>query len=130
MPSNEVQMTDVPATLLLGNDIRETLAMMLKVALELPTGSDVADHVPINPWGDVEKFRQAVYLPLHGERPSASPGESQFQGFVLAPRDVIHIRDVIDRLAENFSGGSPWVAPTGLERAAVEALLARIARNR
>lgn len=112
--------------LVLESGVRKTLVTMLKVARELPTGSDAADHLPINPWGDVEKFRRGVYVPLHGEEPSAPRSVAGLEEVFVEAPDVPPIRNVVDRLAENFSGGSPWVAPTIGEREAIETLLSRI----
>ena len=40
--------------------------------------------------------------------------------------DVEPIRNVLDGLAESFSGGVPWVAVTPAERQALERLISRL----
>lgn len=114
--------------LLLGRDVRATLIMLLTRVLELPEGSRVVDHLPINPWGDVEAFRQAVFLPLHGQAPLPDRDEHE-QEVILEPDEVKPIRDVLDGLAESISGGVPWTAVTTAEREAIERLLSRLAPN-
>lgn len=110
----------------MSENVRATLVQMLTTALDLVDADSVADHLPVNPWGDVDEFRRAVYLPLHGE-----PGDGHLSpvdyDLVLGPDEIVPVRDVLDGLAESISGGIPWVALTDRERLAVESLLARLA---
>ena len=119
-------LTEGPVTLVLDSDAHMTLARMLKLALGLPTGTDAADHLPVNPWGDMDNFRRAVYIPLHGGGPSTPSSMAGAQEVVIEPGNVAPIRDVLDRLARNFSSGSEWTAPSALERGAIEPALARM----
>jgi hypothetical protein len=93
----------------------------------LADGESVADHLPVNPWGDVDEFRRVVYLTLHGE-PAAWQAPSK-SDVVLEREDIAPIRDVLDGLAESYSGGNPWVALIDRERRAVERVLARLAAS-
>lgn len=118
-------MTSQPVTIHLTEAVRPVLLRLLRAALELPEGSRVVDALPLNPWGDVEEFRLAVFLPLHGEEVPTSAGLGGAALKVQAD-DVRPIRDVLDGLAESITGGTPWVALSQEERAAVNGLLARI----
>lgn len=110
----------------MSESVRATLVQLLTTALDLVDANSVADHLPVNPWGDVDEFRRAVYLPLHGEPGDWQPSPMDYE-LVLEPDEIVPVRDVLDGLAESFSGGNPWVALTDRERRAVESLLARLA---
>jgi hypothetical protein len=90
--------------------------------LDLPHGSRVVDHLPLNPWGDLEQFRKAVFVPLFDEGPglSAVPGTTEL---IIAPTDVAYIRDVVGRLDDSITGGVPWGALSAIEREAVARVL-------
>jgi hypothetical protein len=117
-------MAGQPVVIQLTEGVRPVLRRLLRAALELPTGSRVVDHLPLNPWGDLEEFRRAIFMPLHGEG-DARGGEPGGVELVIEPGDVVHIRAVIDGLAESVAGGVPWVAVSEQERDAVTRLLAR-----
>jgi hypothetical protein len=86
----------------------------------------VVEHISEDaPWGDLEEFRQAVHLPLHGQV-SSQPDVVDAHQVTLDPVDVKPIRDVLDGLGESIAGGVPWVAMTDQEREAVERLISRL----
>lgn len=106
----------------LGPRVRATLLELLEQALEIPTGGDVLDHLPSNPWGDLEDLRRSVYAPLHG-RGRQGDNRADRQPVVVEAEDVEPIRSVLDGLAESFSDGVPWVAVSPAERRAIERLI-------
>jgi hypothetical protein len=113
-----------PVVIYLTEAVRPVLVRLLRAALDVPEGGRVVDFLPVNPWGEVEEFRQAVFLPLHGEE--APRAALRGVELPIAPDDVGPIRDVLDGLAESISGGNPWAAPSQEERDAVSRLLARL----
>jgi hypothetical protein len=112
-------------TLVLSDEVRASLAEVLRCASEMPDGAQVIEHLPANPWGDVEEFRNAVHRPLHGEPASIEPGG----GLPIAIRasEIAELREVLDSVSESYAGGSPWVALTEQEREVISAVLARLA---
>jgi hypothetical protein len=118
-------MSSQPVTIYLTEGVRPVLVRLLRAALELPKGSRVVDSLPLNPWGNIEEFRRAVFLPLHGEEAPTMAGLGGV-ALTIEPDDVRPIRDVLDGLAESITGGTPWVAPSQEERLAVNRLLARV----
>jgi hypothetical protein len=119
-------MTAQELRLHMSESVGVTLSQMLRTALDLTDGRSVADRLPVNPWGDVDEFRRRVYLPLHGEPVDSQPSPANSE-LVLEPEEIAPIREVLDGIAESFSGGNPWVALTDRERRAVERVLARLA---
>lgn len=109
----------------MSESVRATLVQLLTAVLDLADGNSVADHLPVNPWGDVDEFRRLVYLPLHGEPTHRQPPPSNSE-LILEREEIVPIRDVVHGLAESFSDGNPWVALTDRERRAVECVLARL----
>ena len=110
-----------PVSLRLTDETRATLLELLAVALELPRAANVLDHLPSEPWGDLEELRRRVYDPLHGE---ASPGDGH--AVHIAAADVEPLRAVLDGIAECYSGGAPWPPLTDAERVAVERLISAL----
>lgn len=125
MQSHEMPMSVDSVILPLTPDSRASLLMLLSTALELSEGSHVVDHLPVNPWGDIDEFRRAVFLPLHGNAESSAPTPHR-EEVVLSPDEVAPIRAIVDGLAESISGGCPWVELTDPEREAAERLVARL----
>lgn len=111
--------------LLLSEEGRASLERLLAAALDLAADSRVVDHLPANPWGDLDEFRSAIYGPLHSEATGTQPSP-EHTSLTLEQDEVIPVKDVLDGLAEAFSGGNPWVALTDQEREVIEKVLARL----
>lgn len=118
-------MTIGPVQLSLTEDVRATLKQLLEAALKLTDGDHVVDHLPVNPWGDVDRFRHAVSLPLEGEQPHLhSPSVGTV--VMVERHELMPLREVLESLAESVSGGNPWVSLTDKEQSVVESVLARV----
>lgn len=111
----------------LTSEVRATLVALLTATLTMEAEAQVVDHLASNPWGDLEAFRRSVYFPLVEGRVEES-GLDRID-IEIEATNVPPIRDVMTGLAESFSGGVPWVALSEAERAAVEKLLAQLARQ-
>lgn len=125
LPSGEMPMRKRPVTLVLGNDVRRALETLLRTALVLPEGAPVVDHLSRNPWSDLEDFRRQVHQPLHGSAvlPLRTRGQREIR---LEAADVGTLRDVLDGLAESFSGGIPWAPLTSREREVVQRVASKL----
>jgi hypothetical protein len=107
--------------LMLTEVTRATLLALLRVALELPRGAAVIDHLGDEPWGELEELRRRVYRPLEG-----SPPPDDGEAVTVSGPDVSPVRSVLDGLAEGYAGGTPWAPLTDDERAAAERLVAAL----
>ena len=119
-------MNSRPVRLEVNDELTRVLRMLLTRANEMPDGAHAVDYFPLNPWGDVELFRRAVYQPLHGDSDHVATIGSPRQEIVIAGDDVPPIRDVIDRLSDSLSTARPWVALSDRERQAVATLVQRL----
>jgi hypothetical protein len=124
-----VRRHDVPnpasITLRLDEDVRAALVTLLDAALEQSEGSRVIDHLPSDPWGDVEGLRRQVYMPLQGLEPSVER-TAERPGLLVEPQDVGAINDVLDGLADSITRDAPWVALTTSEREVIARLVSRL----
>ena len=89
----------------------------------------VVEHLPDNPWGDMAEFRDSIYGPLEHAR-SSRVLDDPAERLVLDPHEVPPLFSVLERLAESFSGGVPWVALTAEERDTVTWVLRQLAPDR
>jgi hypothetical protein len=119
-------MTSDDLSLHLPSGVRESLLNLLSVSLELGPDADVIDHVGVEPWGDLDSFRETVYDPLHGRR--AAPRRQHVTTLTIRAHNLEPFRTVLDGLAEGFSGGVPWVPLSERERTAVKEVLAELKR--
>ena len=122
-------MTDEPLSLRVREDVLDALVALLRTATRLAEGDRVIDHLPANPWGDLQQFRRSVYLPLRGTPSSDYPTPAATE-ILVRPDEVTLIRGVVDRIAESYSGGVPWGEVTESEQQAIEKLLARVPGSR
>jgi hypothetical protein len=118
-------MTSSGVKLVLDEEVRQKLAALLTAALEMPEGARVVDHVSRTPWGDVEDFRRAVYLPLHGAASARERGADATE-VIVEPHEVAPMKDVLEGLAESISGGVPWTGLTAPEREATTRIASRL----
>jgi hypothetical protein len=123
-------MTVPDLTLRMTEPVRDVLAMLLAKVLVLPEGVQMVDHLPLNPWGDLDAFRQQVFYPLHGDEESPRGPDERFCQVTIPADDIVPIRDVVYDLAESISGGHPWGTISELERVAIQALADRIESTR
>lgn len=117
-------------TLTMTEPVRDTLAMLLAKLLALPDGAQVVDHLPLNPWGNLDAFRRQVFYPLHGDDGSPDILDERSFQVAIPTQDVVPIRDVIYDLAESFSGGHPWGPISQTERGAIQRLAHRVEATR
>lgn len=101
------------------------LARLLDVALRLPPSADPADHLPLQPWGELDDFRAQVYLPLHGKSGQAQILDGGLD-ISLQEDEAEAVRDTIDSLAESFSTGVPFLPLTESQRDAVSRVLSKL----
>ena len=97
--------------------------------LAMPPDADVQDHLPRDPWGDLDVYREQIARPLHDAAPPADI-DSPAAVATIAPDDVRPLRAVHDGLSECFAGGAPWVPPGPEERGAIERLLDQVRGGR
>jgi hypothetical protein len=106
--------------------VGDALAVILTTALRLPAESDVVDSLPLNPWGDVERFRSEVYDPVLGKAP---PTEIESGLALYVPgADQAHLARVLEAMGESTAEGVPWLELTPPERGAAKDLLAQLTR--
>lgn len=95
--------------------VRAVLENLLLAAQSLEDGARVVDHLPDEPWGNLDQFRREVYEPLK----ASAATETRVGNLILAPQDAGRVFGVLEGLAEGWSGGVPWVPLTSAEKAAV-----------
>lgn len=120
MHGREVPMTTDMIFLGLRPSSRGTLRLLLTAAASMPEGARVVDHLPSNPWGDLDDFQTSVYEPL---RTGTSVDPSTPGRLAVADTDVASLFGVLQGLSESFAGGVPWSALSGDERAVVSRCL-------
>ena len=87
-------------------EVRESLAALLQVIVEMPSDADVVDHLPNDPWGDLERFADQVYRPLVDGRRSDAPGPIQVE---LSELEWVATAHAIDAISHSFSEGVPFL---------------------
>jgi hypothetical protein len=100
--------------------VRDALENLLTIAGRLEDNARIVDHLPDEPYGDLDEFRRSVYEPLRDRR-SATTGQGD--NFSLDLRDADLIFDVIKGMSEGWAGGTPWKAMSPAERSAVDRFL-------
>jgi hypothetical protein len=101
----------------LPRDVYRTLDALLETALSLDENSEV-DVLGTNPWGDLDRFRDRLYLPLMGQAPPPQP-EPDSADLTVTGSELKTLQDVMVAIAELWSGGRPFVPLTATERAHV-----------
>jgi hypothetical protein len=100
--------------------VRRALENLLTVAEQLEDYARIVDHLPDEPYGDLDEFRRTVYEPLRDKR---SVTEGHGENFSLDLEDVDLILDVLKGMDDGWTGGTPWKAMNPTERAAVDRFL-------
>lgn len=100
--------------------VRVALENLLTIAGRLEDNARVVDHLPDEPYGDLDEFRRSVYEPLRN-RQSVTAGQGD--NFSLDLRDADLVFDVIKGIDDGWVGGTPWKAMSLAERSAVDRLL-------
>lgn len=100
--------------------VRAALENLLTIAGRLEGDARIVDHLPDQPWGDLDAFRRSVYEPLRDRR-SVTVGQGD--NFSLDIRDVGLVFDLIKGIDEGWAGGTPWKAMSLAERSAVDRFL-------
>lgn len=111
-------------------DTRRVLENLLATATRLEEGARIVDHLPDEPWGDLDEFRRLVYEPLRTLESSTPSVGPQARTIELGSQDARHVFNVLEGLAEGWSGGVPWVALSPAERPAVDRCLKALRRVR
>ena len=107
-------------TLNLTPEVRAALENLLTIARRLEDSARIVDHLPDQPYGDIDEFRRSVYEPLRDRR-SVTAGQGD--NFNLDLRDADLVFDVIKGISEGWAGGTPWKAMSSAERSAVDHFL-------
>lgn len=107
-------------TLNLTPGARAALENLLTIAGRLEDNARIVDHLPDEPYGDLDEFRRSVYEPLRdGRSVTAGPGDN----FSLDLQDAGLIFDVVEGISDGWAGGTPWKAMSSAERSAVDRFL-------
>lgn len=108
----------------LPRDVSRTFDVLLETAMSLDETSEV-DVLGTNPWGDLDRFRAHLYLPLMGEAPAPQP-EADRDDVAVTDAELGTLRDVTFAIAELWSGGRPFVQLSPAKRVHVTDVRARL----
>jgi hypothetical protein len=100
--------------------VRAALENLLTIAGRLEDNARIVDHLPDEPYGDLDEFRRSVYEPLRDRR-SVTAGHGD--NFSLDLRDADLVFDVIKGMDDGWVGGTPWKAMSLAERSVVDRFL-------
>jgi hypothetical protein len=112
-------------TLNLTTEVRAALENLLTIAGQLDDNAKIIDHLPDEPYGDLDEFRRSVYEPLRDGR-SVTAGDGD--NFSFDHQDVGPVFDVIRGISEGWAGGTPWKVMSSAERPAVDRFLKELSR--
>ena len=105
--------------------VRAALDNLLTVAEHLEDNARIVDHLPDEPYGNLDEFRVSVYEPLRDTRSVTSgPGRN----YTFASSDARLVFNVLEGLSEGWTGGTPWKALNPAERSALERFLGTLRR--
>ena len=107
-------------------EIRAALENLLTIAGRLEDNARIVDHLPDEPYGDLDEFRRQVYDPL---RLKQSVAGGRGENFSVDLQDVDLIFDVMKGMDDGWVGGTPWKAMSPAEREAVDRFLEKLRRQ-
>jgi hypothetical protein len=82
----------------LSDPVRETFARVLDGVLRLDQGSDIADFLGQDPWGDLSAYRREVFHPMQSGDATVAAEERQVTRVVIPVRDQARINQILDDL--------------------------------
>jgi hypothetical protein len=110
----------------LSEPVRQAFARVLDCVLRLDRGSDVADFLGRDPWGDLSAYRREVFNPMQSPGAAVEAESGRPPAVAIALHDLPRINAVLHDFYEGYSGGCPWAGIDDEERAILERLAAQV----